>query len=861
MLLGDMQDPLDQKWQRVPSFDSMAEGLAQKVSDGDLRSLYLGDSSDSLPLFAFSPNAGCGLPLLLIIAAGSGDSVLSPPAAVSILQQGGVEGYETWVICALDAPRLRHNEGQLGDPTPGLREHAMARRVAWGEWEDPESNLPIEYQSLWQPDQITEQWPEGAEPCSLEALALARALVHLSPQLVISLRDIAAGGVSFASSQPLATTDWERLLGAVQGGPLGVYQGPKLLSGSSVQGQPGCLIMHSLEGESDRAAKQESLSVGGVNIAQFMQLALPNSLYLRIMAPRLWAPELSNASPSTQTRSITTVSEIRLSGGEDKNRQITLLDNPGHPSHQAEVSSVITEILQPEVSLENQPALKSWLAIEAFCERRETISSALRSWQEALSHMEGADHDRGMQVLQSRGETGPEIRAAQSNKAMQNQASAADWVYWNEVYRYQTVLILAEAIRCLRQESRTDPKIKDLRTSLEELADQQLSFIRSLSPVEGSEISKMLAKLTTAAAVMAARGGAELIRCKARLAKAEQNAFDARKAARTARHLRLDPSDKKAAEAESAAYATALMEAQSEYAKLVDLIGDDAAEPEPIAPTAPPELPPVPVAAEPPPSTEAQPETVPDLPPVPAAAELPPSIETHAEPAPDLPPVPAAAELPLSTETQEGPEPALPAASAQPHDVPLTETAGPNTASVPAQQQVAEPALSSETPEASSSKLSPDDFKLGVSEVDINNPESWLTGPDQGKVEPRSELDIERLLPKRLELPREWGRGAISWSDQIPRLNQPPLMRRLARHLLQHSGQIEVPAEIAELEPRSTAMQPAVIDSQPISSARPTGWLRSRSELNSRYQPPVAASSETPPVSGGQWRSFRRSCG
>ena len=551
MLLEDMQDPLDHKWQRVPSFDSMAEGLAQKVSDGDLQSLYLGDSSDSLPLFAFSPNAGCGLPLLLIIAAGAGDSVLSPPAAVSILQQGGVEGYETWVICALDAPRLRHNEGQLGDPTPGLREHAIARRIAWGEWEDPESNLPIEYQSLWQPDQITEQWPEGAEPCSLEALALARALVHLSPQLVISLRDIAAGGVSFASSQPLATTDWERLLGAVQSGPLGVYQGPKLLSGSLVQDQPGCLTMHSLEGESDRAAKQESLSVGGVNIAQFMQLALPNSLYLRIMAPRLWAPELSNASLSTQTRSITTVSEIRLSGGEDQNRQITLLDNPGSPSHQAEVSSVITETLQPEVSIENQPALKSWLAIEAFCERRETISSALRSWQEALSHMEGADHDRGMQVLQARGETGPEIRAAQSNKAMQNQASAADWVYWNEVYRYQTVLILAEAIRCLRQESRTDPKIKDLRTSLEELADQQLSLIRSLSPVEGSEISKMLAELTTTAAEMAARGGAELIRCKARLAKAEQNAFDARKAARTARHLRLDPADKKAAEAEA----------------------------------------------------------------------------------------------------------------------------------------------------------------------------------------------------------------------------------------------------------------------------------------------------------------------
>jgi hypothetical protein len=50
--------------------------------------------------------------------------------------------------------------------------------------------------------------------------------------------------------------------------------------------------------------------------------------------------------------------------------------------------------------------------------------------------------------------------------------------------------------------------------------------------------------------------------------------------------------------------------------------------------------------------------------------------------------------------------------------------------------------------------------------------------------EEKEELDIEALMPFKLEIPREWGHGTLHWEGQIPRMGEQPLLRSMLKKLM-----------------------------------------------------------------------------
>lgn len=769
-----LQDPLAETWERIPSLDGLTAALAESLEG--LNSLYLGPGSDGVPIFAFSPQDSDG-PRALLIAGGSGDGVACLSSAVSLLAQGGLPGYRTWVIAGLDASRLRHNDSQLGSLSPSLKEHVLARRSPWGPGEDPEQSLPVDSAPLLQPDRI----PDGVDgvECSPEALALARALSHLSPELVISLRESPGGGLQLSASQPLFDEDWEALCEPLLAFEVPLNAGPRSIPGHSVAEHQGCIVLHSLSEESKRL-DGEKVAIGPVGTWQLMQALAPDSLYLSLTLPRFSSPDIGNSSPSGQARTVKVVCEPRLIKGREQLVRVEVLERPGHPADQAEVRIEKTDESDQSGLLEDQPAKSGWLAVEAMLERQALLTDALRLWQDSLEHMEGEDSQRGMQVLLAAGELEAKLRSAQSNKRQGDLATMADWVYWDQVYRYETCLLLSESLRCLRLESQTDPKITDLRSRLEEMIDAQLEQVE-LTALDAQAIAQIAADWSSSAVSVISGGGAAIKRAEIILEQSEKALFEARRAQRSAKQLKLPPAERKEAEEALEEAERDLLHAKKHLETLKGGVAAIEGDPSPDA-------------------------VLPDLPDQEAGEVSPPGP-------PDLPDPPVDEPEDMSLYSSSGEE------AAQGAEAPVVEA-----------------------PELPS--------------VDASDPDTWFIGPDRGRVDLDPQLDIEPMLPRRLEIPPEWGREPIHWKDQIPKRNQQPMLRRLARHLAAQPP-VEPEAAEAEVEDPGLGIEPSESQVVAATEARSTGWVRRRAELSGRYSAP---SPNLPEVDSkdGRWRDFRR---
>jgi len=784
-----LQDPLAEKWKRIPSLDGLASLLAEQIDDLD--AIYLGAGSDQLPLFALAHKGSLRLcggrlaptpislssdsegPTALVIAGGAGDSVIGLAAAVSLLSKGGLPGYKTFIICGLDAARLRHNDTQLGQLKPSPAEHAAARRLAWGSGEDPELGLPIRFGPLMQPDQLPEDL-DGIS-CSPEALALARALKHLSPSLVISLRDIPSGGIQLACSQQLPETDWASLMESVAVAGAVPDFSPELIN-KGIPSSPGCLVLSSLD-DQVKHFSEDQLAIGPVSTWQFMQAQNPEAVYLAAYLPRLSTAQLGDQSPSGQLRSVTVKHEIRLRKGNEQRMRIEILEMTGHPADQAELR--VEKADQDSLGLmENQPAKKGWLAVEAMLLRQAYLASALRAFQDVLEHMESDEHQRGIQVLQSAIGIDQQMIMAQTNSFNGQLATQADWAYWKEVYSYQTSLILSESLRCLRYESQADPRISDLRQHLQGLIDHQLSET-SLLPLAAQDLAQASLDFALCCAKIMASGGPELTRAEAACSAADQQLFEARRFLRDAKQMKLPPTERQQAQLIVEQAEQVLTTAQN-ILQAVQLIAEV--------------------------STDSQGTH--------QESEI---IQIH-EPAPEEPEVIQAPDLIIKqTEAIQAPDPAL----AEPEIIQIPEPA------------LAEPEAEQQEPEAAQATFR------------------------HKKSDPNPDFDIEPLLPSKLEIPPEWGRGPLLWKDQLPKRNQQPMLRELARSLTAQDPVLASATEMEVVRP-GQEMQPIQKRTLPARETHATGWIRKRTELTGRYsldpdpQPKIVSSD-------GNWRQFSRS--
>ena len=875
-----LQNPLTESWDRIPSLDGLVETLSQSIEQ--LKALYLGQASDGVPIFAFADKESKG-PRLLVVAGGAGDSVIGLPAAVSLLQE--LAGYETWIICGLDAARLRHNDSQLGSLSPSLADHAFARRLPWGPGEDPERNLPVDYENLYQPD----QQPQGYS-CSEEALALARAINHLQPKLVLSLKDLPAGGATIASSQELLGPDWQALTASLEASGLAMQLGPSLIDGLLVKDHPGCMVLGSLQEESRRFAGQ--LAAGPVPVWQALTQQSPGAVYLSLHLPRFWAEQLGDLSACDQLRSVEVSHETRLLRGREENTRVVRLLRPGHPADKAEVR--VEKAVEGEQLglIENSAVQVGWLAVEAMLERQALLTEALRGWQEVADHMEGQDFERGMQVLLAAGEIEPQLKAAQGKSDAAAAATQADWCYWDQVYRYETSLLLSESLRCLRGESKTDPRINDLRDQLQAMIEQNLALTKSLKPIGAQKLSQASADWAKATAQMVLAGGPDLVQAGQRLEAARSSVSDCKREARSARHLKLGPAERAEADRQLESAESELNSAQEALALMEQSTGTLYGDPQESSQPETAHQAPEPPAAEP---VHQAPEP-PAAEPVHQAPEPPAAEPVHQAPEPPAAePVHQAPEPPAAEPVHQDPEPpaelpAEPQATEPVHQAPEAERPlfPEPPAELPVEPQATEPVhqapeLQEESqaspPEASldsdqlpklpdppqpkveparvrTSAAGEDAVELDPPEIAVEDSSTWFIGPDQGRVELNKDIDIEPMLPPKLDIPPEWGLGPIRWKEHIPSTSGQPMLRRLARHLI---GMEQAPAEAAEVEVEDPglAIEPSKNKSRTAKESRPTGWVRRRAELPGRSQLPPALLPPVPPADG-KWREFRR---
>ena len=827
-----LQNPLTESWDRIPSLDGLVETLSQSIEQ--LKALYLGQASDGVPIFAFADKESKG-PRLLVVAGGAGDSVIGLPAAVSLLQE--LAGYETWIICGLDAARLRHNDSQLGSLSPSLADHAFARRLPWGPGEDPERNLPVDYENLYQPD----QQPQGYS-CSEEALALARAINHLQPKLVLSLKDLPAGGATIASSQELLGPDWQALTASLEASGLAMQLGPSLIDGLLVKDHPGCMVLGSLQEESRRFAGQ--LAAGPVPVWQALTQQSPGAVYLSLHLPRFWAEQLGDLSACDQLRSVEVSHETRLLRGREENTRVVRLLRPGHPADKAEVR--VEKAVEGEQLglIENSAVQVGWLAVEAMLERQALLTEALRGWQEVADHMEGQDFERGMQVLLAAGEIEPQLKAAQGKSDAAAVATQADWCYWDQVYRYETSLLLSESLRCLRGESKTDPRINDLRDQLQAMIEQNLALTKSLKPIGAQKLSQASADWAKATAQMVLAGGPDLVQAGQRLEAARSSVSDCKREARSARHLKLGPAERAEADRQLESAESELNSAQEALALMEQSTGTLYGDPQESSQPETAHQAPEPPAAEP---VHQAPEPPAELPAEPQATE-----PVHQAPEAERPLFPEPpAELPVEPQATEpvhqAPE-LQEESQASPPEASLDSDQLPKLPDPP--QPKAEPAR------VRTSAAGEDAVELDPPEIAVEDSSTWFIGPDQGRVELNKDIDIEPMLPPKLDIPPEWGLGPIRWKEHIPSPSGQPMLRRLARHLI---GMEQAPAEAAEVEVEDPglAIEPSKNKSRTAKESRPTGWVRRRAELPGRSQLPPALLPPVPPADG-KWREFRR---
>ena len=876
-------DEIVRRWDRIPSADDAHAGLTEAVQSKDLSVLLLGAAQDGTPLLAFGDPAD-ERPRLLLIGGGAGDSVLSIAVTAHLLAQRRelLAGWNVWAICAADPASARLNDGTLGQLRPKAADHALQRRLAWGPGEDPERNLPVDHDRLYQPQARIDGLPEDWVPSSPESVALARAIAHLKPDLTVSLREVPAGGVTIGSSQELADDDYRRLVEAIASDRLFVFAAGKQREGRQVHGQNGLLVLPSIEEELARAASsdadEQARLIGGVGTWQALNAADPDALYLTVDVPRFTAAALNDEGESDQVRDVVVEIENRERKSAPVPFRVIRLHRPGHPAHEQELR---VEPAKGEGFAEGRheavPAAAGWLAVEAHLERRQVLRDALAEFERCLPQLEHQDHLRSMQLLRAMAEGQDSLLVGyQSNKRYGRRATVAEAFYWASVFPFMTALILAEARRGLERENREDREVKATLAKVDELLDSQLQGAAALTATPVAEAAGLMARFAAAAAEIGAAGGPALLLATQRRDRAQKTFAEKRKRARHVRQLKLPKperalADRELADAEAdlerceaalAALTQAPHEEQPEQAATPEPATAEAAvdaaaeqeQPQPAAgavePASRPEPEPVreqdsdaqPVSPAPEPAKEITVEDVPD-----ETVQAPPHEVPVEPPAPDLAGN-AAEELAIPAEPAAEPEELVVDESASPE-----QDADEEPPAADPQDQRSEEELGAEL-QALMGQLESDQGEQPAPETgqapqaidSVEDAPAAQETPQTDSQEERpgpGELDVEMLLPKHLPLPAEWGRGPMVWEHQLPDREDPPPFRRMLKELIdEHSGEDAPAGELTQQF--SEAEDDSSVELEPAQPAQNIGDLRGstvgfrRSRVDLRGRPP-----------------------
>ena len=298
---------------RLPGVDLATERLALAAQQGDIQSVFLGWAEDQTPIFLTGQSGGEGKPQMLLVGAPSGDCLPGIGAACRMLLEPPAElaEWQIWTIAALDIPGLRKNVAQQGQLRPTPMEHMQVRVQSWAPGEKAESNLPFQMEGYIQPDVYPKKgMPEDLVPSDPESLALARALTHLNPSLVVSLADQPVGVGQIGCSQSLHPEDQQILLEALcPGGRL--------------------LVLDPLP-----QANEEQTQLGGVHTWQWLAHHHPDAIYLQTLPGRFSYPQ-EEAEPETHDLQVSY--QVRNFSGSEKMVAVHTLLEPEHPAHQSEV--------------------------------------------------------------------------------------------------------------------------------------------------------------------------------------------------------------------------------------------------------------------------------------------------------------------------------------------------------------------------------------------------------------------------------------------------------------------------------------------------------------------------------------------
>lgn len=880
---------------RLPSLDETHQELLVWV-DGTpgAEIAYLGTAADGSPMMAFGAPGERDDPVLLLLA-GSGESVAGP-ALTSFLLRHAEElapGWRLWAIPALEPARLRLNEPSLGMLTPSVEQLVATWRPAYGPGEETESSLPIDSEQLWQPDQVPEEGaPEMFVPTPPEAVALARALTHLKPAAVVSLRETLVGGATVALSQELADVNaYQGLLSAVTDSGLVVNAGAKLRPGRQLHGVDGVVVLASLEEERQRLGSGSSARwTGGVSTPQFLQTVHDEFLYVSVDLPRLTAPAFADLEQSRVTRCVHVGVQDREKGGRPVRHRIITLEAPHHPADGAEVR--VEPLKRDEEVIEGRfddmQAAGGWLAVEACMARRAALDAAYELMRTAAPVCQHTDHLRGMQLLRETDSLAKLQKSFSANKRYARSATRAEETFWSQAFAVMTAAMLHEARHTLRREDQSNSLIADTLGGLDTLIAEQLQHVRSLRAVGLPVLAQAAIQSVNAVAAQAQSSGPAQVRAQTRVDLQRRILAAARRAAREARNLKLPKAERQPLEAAADVEQQRLAELEDALAALQDpprvsrsqteegRIGEDQASDGDDRP---------PRRRESRPdrrirkgeTNHAERRSAPSEPLDRAVDDRSKSPQSSTNPEPDgkLPdPVSEVADQPLSAASSSD-DPTAAAATPPPSEQP-TASEGPPPS--PAAAQPHEPSEAAAlrngggeevrtAPQASASS-DRDELEEFDDELDDSNPE-WV-GSDLTALVARPskhELieDFEDRIPPVIGVDPEWGHGAINWEAQLPDpLGAPPLRRQAKQAAASPAAQGSRLVAVPEPHPAPERVH----DAQPADSSvvelgelahTPVGFRRRRVELpRALGTRPLPAAAPTPKPTGGQFRPRKR---
>lgn len=542
--------------ERFSTIDELHERLAAAIEKNDWTVIFLGASDDETPLFACKVSEGDKR--LVLLGGSPGESVISPGLVSFLMEQKDeFEGWEVWAIISLDAARLRLNETCL-NPRLSPGDYVRACRRAWGPGEDPEANLPLDSVPFWQPDVAPDNPPDDFVASSSESVALARALMHIKPNLMVVFKEILAGGISLAISQELEISDLELLVASTSTPDLPLHGGAKLRPGRQLLSHPGMVALPSLEEEMRRVEGLEDASdqlitrhVGGITSWQFLQANVADCLYLEIGLPRFSSTDFASIEASMLTRSIMIECVQRERGGKTVPFSVTRLNHPENPAHGKELRAeeIKGDVIPEAREVSSAPMSSGGLAIEAFYTRKHTLQQVIDIIEKALPALQGTEYIRSLQLLRTSQE-GQEnlLKSYQQNKRYGKQAIVAEVAHWHTAYALETIAILGEARHGIAREDTRDLDMQAAITAIDVVIDLELEKLQKLSPVAPARLAEVAAGGLASILAIAASGRPAVMRAQMNVDSCKKQVLAARKQVRELKNMRRPRPERELAE-------------------------------------------------------------------------------------------------------------------------------------------------------------------------------------------------------------------------------------------------------------------------------------------------------------------------